>query len=512
MTKGSVCLRLCAAFAVLVAITMSGEAKTFRWANDGDPTTMDPHARSDGFVTSFDMNIYEPLIRRDRNLKLEPALATEWANLNSTTWRIKLRQGVKFHDGTPLTVEDVIFSIQRARDAGADVTSQLAGVKEVKKVDDSTIDFITEGPVPILPNYLVAAAIMSKAWCVAHNTTSAATHEGLENYATRNADGTGPFMLRDRQPTVRTTLVRNPNWWGVESQPIDIDEVVFTRIENAATRVAALLSGELDMVYNVPPQDVDRIRGTDAMKIWQTPELRTIFLGMDQNRDELLESNVKGKNPFKDQRVRQAFYQAIDEDAIKAKVMRGFARPTALMVGPGINGYDQTLDKRFPYDPAGAKKLLAEAGYPDGFEVGFDCPNDRYVNDEAVCQAVVAMLAKIGIKADLLAQTRAKYFGKINAPHYDTSFYLLGWTPGTQDALDMIKALCVTRKDKVGVFNIGGYSNPELDDLAGKIQVELNQDKRNSLIGQALTLIKDDFAYIPLHQHIVVWATRDTVS
>jgi peptide/nickel transport system substrate-binding protein len=248
------------------------------------------------------------------------------------------------------------------------------------------------------------------------------------------------------------------------------------------------------------------------MKIWKTPELRTIFLGMDQSRDELLESNVKGKNPFKDKRVRQAFYQAIDEEAIAAKVMRGYAHPNGLMIGPGVNGYDPALDKRFPVDIAGAKKLLADAGYPDGFEVGFDCPNDRYVNDEAICQAVVAMLAKIGIKADLLAQTRAKYFGKINAPKYDTSFYLLGWTPGTQDALDMIKALCLTRKDKNGVFNIGGYSNPALDDLAGKIQVELNQDKRNTLISQALTLIKDDYAYIPLHQQIVVWASRDNVE
>jgi peptide/nickel transport system substrate-binding protein len=192
--------------------------------------------------------------------------------------------------------------------------------------------------------------------------------------------------------------------------------------------------------------------------------------------------------------------------------MRGYAHPTGLMVGPGVNGYDPGLDKRFPVDIDGAKKLLADAGYPDGFEVGFDCPTDRYVNDEQVCQAVVAMLAKIGIKVNLLAQTRAKYFGKILGPGYNTSFYLLGWTPGTQDALDMIKALAMTRSGKIGTFNVGGYSNPTLDDLAGKIQVELNQDKRNSLIAQALTLLKDDFAYIPLHQQIVVWATRDNVS
>jgi hypothetical protein len=173
----------------------------------------------------------------------------------------------------------------------------------------------------------------------------------------------------------------------------------FSRVENPATRVAALLSGDLDMIYNVPPQDIEHVEKNPAIKVWQTPELRTMFLGMDQSRDELLESNVKGKNPFKDKRVRQAFYQAIDEDAIASKVMRGFAHRTALMVGPGVNGYDPTLEKRYPYDPAAAKKLLAEAGYPDGFQVGFDCPNDRYVNDEAICQAVVAMLAKIGVKA-----------------------------------------------------------------------------------------------------------------
>jgi peptide/nickel transport system substrate-binding protein len=512
MTTRSVCLRLCAAFTLLVAITTGSEAKTFRWSNDGDPTTMDPHARSDGFVTSFDMNIYEPLIRRDRDLKLEPGLATEWTNINPTTWRIKLRQGVKFHDGTPLTVEDVIFSIQRARDAGADVTSQLAPVKEVKKVDDSTIDFITDGPVPILPNYLVSAAIMSKAWCEAHNTTSAANHEGVENYATRNADGTGPFILKDRQPGVRTTLVRNPDWWGIKDQPIDPDEVVFTRIDNAATRVAALLSGELDMVYNVPPQDIERIRNTPGFKIWQKPELRTIFLGMDQSRDELLESNIKGKNPFKDKRVRQAFYMAIDEDAIASKVMRGLAHPTGLMVGPGVNGYDATLDKRFPYDPASAKKLLGEAGYPDGFEVGFDCPNDRYVNDEAICQAVVAMLAKIGVKANLLAQTKAKYFGKINAPKFETSFYMLGWTPGPIDALNMLQNLAATRTDTDGIYNNGGYSNPHLDELVKKIQVELDSEKRNELISEALTIVKDDYVYIPLHQQMVVWASRDNVD
>jgi ABC-type transport system substrate-binding protein len=208
MTKRPGCLRLYAAFAVLVALATSGEAKTFRWANDGDPTTMDPQARSDLFVSSFDFNMYEALVRRDRNLRLEPALATEWANINPTTWRFKLRHAVTFHDGTPLTVEDVLFSYQRAVAPGSDLIAQLSAVKEVKKIDEDTVDFITDGPAPILPNYLASIAIMSKAWCAAHNTLRAATLKDEESYATRNANGTGPFMLKDRQPMVRTVLAK----------------------------------------------------------------------------------------------------------------------------------------------------------------------------------------------------------------------------------------------------------------------------------------------------------------
>jgi peptide/nickel transport system substrate-binding protein len=498
---------------LLSALSAAAEAKTFRWANDGDSNSMDPYARQETFLLLFDQSMYEPLLRRDRDMKLEPGLATEWSRTEPTVWRFKLRHGVKFHDGTPFTADDVVFSFDRATHPGSNVAGTLSTVKEVRKIDDFTVDFLTDGPDPILPYNLPTVAIMSKKWCEEHNTVRAADlTKNEESYATRNANGTGPFMLKEREPEVKTVLVKNPNWWGLKGEPIDIDEVVFSRIANAATRIAALLSGELDMVYTVPPQDTDRIAKTAGMKVWQTPELRTIFLGMDQSRDELLESNVKGKNPFKDKRVRQAFYQAIDEDAIAAKVMRGFAHPTALIVGPGVNGYDAALDKRYPYDPAAAKKLLAEAGYPDGFEIGFDCPNDRYVDDEAICQAIVAMLARIGVKANLLAQTRAKFFAKINAPHFDTSFYMLGWTPGTYDALNALKALAETRGAKDGGYNIGGYSNPDLDALIKQIQVELDNGKRNEKISKALTIVKDDFVYIPLHQQVVVWATRANVD
>jgi peptide/nickel transport system substrate-binding protein len=502
------------AAAVLLSVSAgAADAKTFRWANDGDANSMDPYARQETFLLAFAQNMYEPLIRRSRDMRLEPGLATEWTRTGPTVWRFTLRQGVKFHDGSPFSADDVVFSFERATHPGSNIASPLATIREARKIDEFTVELVTDEPDPILPSSLPTFAIMSQKWCEEHNTTRAADlTKNEESYATRNANGTGPFMLKERQPDVRTVLVKNPNWWGRDREPVDLDDVVFSRIENDPTRVAALLSGELDMIYTVPPQDTDRIGRTAGMKVWQTPELRTIFLGMDQSRDELLESNVKGKNPFKDKRVRQAVTEAIDEEAIAAKVMRGLARPTALLIGRGVNGYDPALDRRYPHDPAAARKLLAEAGYPEGFEVGFDCPNDRYVNDEAICQAVVAMLARIGIKANLLAQTRAKYFGKILGPKYQSSFYMLGWTPGTYDALDALKALAATRGGKVGAFNIGGYSNPQVDELIKSIQVELDDAKRNRQIADALKLVKEDFAYIPLHQQVVVWASRANID
>ncbi|GGF41503.1 ABC transporter substrate-binding protein [Aliidongia dinghuensis] len=489
-------------------------AATLRWANDGDVNSMDPYSRNETFLLTFLQNIYEPLVRRDKDLKIEPSLATEWTQTAPDVWRFKLRQGVKFSDGTPFTADDVIMSYHRARQPSSNMNSYFVTVADLVKVDDYTVEFHTKGPDPILPQELTNWGIMSKAWCEKNNATIPADLGKVteENYATRNAMGTGPFMLKERVPDVRTVLVANPNWWD---KPVgNVTEAVFTRIANPATRVAALLSGEIDFVYTVPPQDVDRIATTPGTKILKTPELRTIFLGFDQSRDELLESSVKGKNPFKDARVREAFYRAIDEKTIVAKVMRGQAQETALMVGPGINGFDTALNERVPYDPEKSKKLLADAGYPDGFETGMDCPNDRYVNDEAICQAVVTMLAKVGIKVNLLAQTRLKFFGKIGSPNYASDFYMLGWTPSTYDTHNMLASLVATRTPAAGLGdnNDGGISNAQIDGDIKQIQVETDPKKRQALISDALGIIKNQFLYIPLHQQVVVWAARSNVN
>jgi len=406
----------------------------------------------------------------------------------------------------------VIFSFERARAPGSNIAAMLASIKEARKIDDYTVEFVTDGPDPILVQEITNWFIMDREWAEKNNATKPADlAKNEETFATRNANGTGPFMLKERQPDVRTVLVSNPNWWDKPEH--NLTEAVFSRIANDATRVAALLSGEIDMIYTVPPQDTDRIAHTAGLRIIQRPELRVIFLGFDQAGDELLESSVKGKNPFKDKRVRQAFYQAIDTDTIRSKIMRGAAYPVGTMIGEGVNGFDKALNERYPYDTAGAKKLLTEAGYPNGFEVGMDCPNDRYVNDEAICRAVAGMLAQIGVTVNLNAQTRAKYFAKILGPGHNTSFYMLGWTPITNDAHDSLLNLLASRGPAAhGVFNVGGYSNARVDELIEAIRRELDPAKRTDMIHEALRIHKEDFGHIPLHQQMVVWAVRDNVE
>jgi peptide/nickel transport system substrate-binding protein len=498
----------CAAF--LTALPAA--ANTFKFANQGDALSMDPHSLNESLQLNFTGNIYEPLVARGKKLELVPALATDWKQTAPTVWRFNLRKGVTFHDGTPFTADDVIFSWQRARGDGSDVKTYVQEIVEIRKINDHAIDIVTRAPFPILPDVISLWYIMSKKWCEENRAVQPVDkRKGVENTASFKANGTGPFRLRARDPGVRTTLVRNFNYWDKKIDT-NIDEAIFTPIANASTRVAALLSGEIDMMEPVPVQDIARIAANPNLKVLQGPELRTIFLGMDQARDELLYSNVKGKNPFKDKRVRQAFYQAIDVNAIQKVVMRGASQPTALMIAPGIRGFPADLNKRLPYDPEAAKKLLAEAGYPNGFEVGMNCPNDRYVNDEEICKAVAAMLAKVGIKVNLTAETKGTYFPKILSRN--TSFYLLGWTPGTYDSHNPLNALMSTPDPKTGrgQFNLGGYSNARVDELTQLIASETDAAKRNAMIREAMKIHQDDIGHIPLHQQALAWAMKKSVN
>ncbi len=501
--------RLALTATVTMMLTGAAAAVTFRISDQGDALSMDPHSLNESLQLTFTGNVYEPLVARDKQLGLVPGLATSWKQTNPTTWRFELRRGVKFHDGAPFTADDVIFSYRRALSEGSDIKTNVGGIKEIRKISDHSIDIVTTAPFPILPDVLSLWYIMSKAWCEANGASQPVDkRKGVENAASFRANGTGPFRLKSRDPGVRTVLVRNAGYWDkIES---NVDEVVFTPIGNDATRVAALISGEIDMMQPVPVQDVARLAQNPALKIMQGPELRTIFLGMDQKRDELLFSSVKGRNPFKDKRVRQAFYQAIDIDAIRSRIMRGAATPTALMIGPGIKGFQAEQNKRLPHDPDAARRLLAQAGYPAGFEVKLSCPNDRYVNDGEICQAIAGMLARIGVKINLEAETKGTYFPKILSRN--TSFYMLGWTPGTYDSHNPLFSLMATPgAGGQGQFNLGSYSNPKLDELTARISAETDQGKRNAMIAEAFKIHADDIGHLPLHQQALAWGMKKNV-
>ncbi|WP_424459860.1 ABC transporter substrate-binding protein [Ottowia sp.] len=498
------------ALTILAAATMS-QAATLRIAGANDILTFDPQGQNHQTTLAYQQMVYEGLVRYDEKFQIEPALATKWTFVSPTQLRFELRKGVKFHDGAPFTADDVVFSITRAMTPPSNLTSSVQSVKEAKKVDDFTVDLILKGPSPVVLREISEARIMNKTWAEKNNATKAQDFKANEeSFAARNANGTGPFMLVAWQPDTKTTLKKNPNWW--DKPKGNIDEVVFTPIKSAATRSAALISGQVDFVVDPPVQDLERLKRDANIKMIEGPENRTIFLGFDQFRDEL--PGVKGKNPLKDKRVRQALYQAVDMAAIEKTVMRGLGKATGTMIAPMVNGWTPQLGARASkYDVAAAKKLLADAGYPNGFELTLDCPNDRYVNDEAICQAITAMWTRAGVKTKLQTNPMSIHAAKIQK--YETSAYMLGWGVATFDALYSLDSLISTVDPKGGAagnFNCGRMSNPQVDSLIQQIKTEMDAKKRDGMIHEALQIVKDDYNYLPLHDQIRPWAMRKGVT
>ncbi len=490
----------------------AAQAATLRWAGANDILTVDPHAQNHQTTHAFLQQIYEGLVRYDKNYQIQPALATKWTQISPTQVRFELRRGVKFHDGAPFTADDVVFSITRVMTPPSNMISSVQSVKEVKKVDDFTVDLILKGPNPVLLRELTEARIMNKAWAEKNNSVKAQDYAGKEeNFASRNANGTGPFMLVGWQPDVKLTLKKNPNWWDKPAG--NVDEVVFTPIKSAATRTAALISGQVDFVVDPPPQDLARMKASPDLKLVEGAENRTIYLGLDQFRDELPGAGTPGKNPLKDKRVRQALYQAIDSAGIHSRTMRNLSVPAGTMVAPMVHGWTKQLDERASkYDVEAAKKLLADAGYPQGFALKLDCPNDRYVNDEAICQAVTAMWTRIGVKTTLQTAPMSQFVSRVM--NNDVNAYLFGWGVATFDALYTLDGLVSTKDSKTGVgsYNGGRISDPKLDATISQIKVEMDAPKRDALINEALQRVKDEYYYLPLHHQIRPWAMRKGVD
>ena len=485
-------------------------AVPLRWAAQNDVLTLDPHSQNHATTIAILMHSYEGLTRYGDKYQVEPALATKWTYITPTQVRFELRRGVKFHDGSPFTADDVIFTLSRIRQPQGTMQIYVTGIKEIKKIDDHTIDMMLDGPSPILLRNIIDFRIMSKAWAEKNKTTNTQDYKAKDDsYASRNVMGTGPFRITSWQPDQKITMVVNKDWWDTPRS--NITEVSYLPIKSDPTRVAALLSGDVDLLTDLPTQDVAKLKADPKLKVVEGPEVRTIFFAMDQGSDELRGSNVKGKNPFKDKRVREALSVAIDREAIKRTIMRGLSIPAGIMVAPGVNGNTPDIDVPLKADADKARKLLAEAGYPEGFEIPLNCPNNRYVNDEEVCQAVVAMWAKVGVKTRLAALPMAQHsliFQKFEAP-----LYMLGWGVATYDAQYFLQAIARTKATGAdGNFNFAKVSDAKIDQLVDSMKTETDVAKRNAMLREALLRVRDETLFIPLHHQIRPWAMRSNVD
>ncbi len=504
-----------AAVALCLALPCDLAAKNLRWASQGDTSTLDPQAQNETFTNGINGLIYEYLVTYDKKLELSPALATSWKNTSPTTWVFQLRRDVKFHDGSAFSADDVVFTMERAKQSGTTfkMYSNQAGV--AKKLDDYTIEFTTPVPNPILPITLTNLFIMNKAWCEKNNVVKPQDFKNKEEtYSSRNAMGTGPYILTKYEPGVKILLKKNPDWWGIKAGLYEgnVTTIDFRPITNQATRMAALRSGELDFVIDPSVQDVPRMRTDPALRVWEGGEFRFVMIGLDQWRDQLLYSDVKGKNPFKDRRVRLALYQAIDIDALKSQVMRGLSQPTGIALpSPKGAGVPAALEKRYPYDLAASKKLLAEAGYPNGFGFTLHCPNDRYINDEKICIALAGMWAKVGLTVRVETMPKTQYFQK--AEKLDVSAFMLGWGGANQDALITLKAVMHSRNHQgAGDANYGDFRNDDLDKLIDQIDAEMDMAKRQEMINRAVAIIEDEVLVLPLHRQVIPWVSRAGVT
>ena len=475
-----------------------------------DPQTMDPHAIALLYHSRVVFQVYESLVGRDERFKLEPALALSCQAMSPTVWRFRLRPGVLFHDGTPFTADDVVFSIERTLTAPSQRAFQIKGVTGARKVDGLTVEILLEAPDAVLPEKLHYIAMMSRAWSERHGVTRPQDFNGKqETHAVRHANGTGPLRLVRYEPDVRTALERHPQWWGwADRRSGNLGRVDFVTVKSDATRLAALASGEVDLVLDPPYQDIARLKTDSRLALVQTADIGQQYLTFDLARTELQDSDVKGRNPFQDLRVRKAVYHALNMPLIIDKVLRGQGQPTGALLSPMVDGSPAELDRRLPYDPARARQLLGEAGYPNGFTVALDCVNVAW--RENVCQAMAAMLTQVGIRAQLRASPSSTFFPKLTQA--TASFIEYGWT-ATPDAWNSLNGLFRTHdKSGLGTFNAGRYSNPKVDALIDAMRTEPDLTRRRAMVATVLRLVAEDLPYIPLYRRTISWAMNKKVQ
>ena len=503
-----------AALLATTALTAAAaSAETIRWSRASEALTLDPHSQNEGPTTTLLHQVYEPLIVRNMNGEMEPALALSWdvSPDDPNVWVFTLREGVTFHGGQEFDSEDVVFSLDRARTEASNFKELLTGVTEVRAAGPYTVEVVTDGPNPLLPNNLTNIMMLDAGWASENGAEEVQDYAaGEDTYAARNTNGTGPFVLQSREADVRTVMTANPDYWGIGEFPLDVSEIIFTPIQNPATRVAALLTGEVDFIQDVPVQDLARVDEAEGIGLASAPQNRSIFFGLNVGDDDLTLDNVDGANPLADLRVRQAINIAVNREAIQQVVMRGQSAPSGTLAPPPVAGWTEELDTYPEYDVEAARALMEEAGYGDGFSIQLDCPNDRYVNDEAICQAAVGMLAQIGITVNLSATPRAQHFPLI--ANLDTDFYLLGWGVPTYDAEYVFNFLYHTQGEGRGSWNATRYSNPEMDEMIASLTSNTDLEARAQTVADLFEMAKEEVIYIPIHNQILNWGVSDDWS
>lgn len=499
-------LNLTAAVAVALpaAFALPATADTkLTWGLTADATSLDPQGRLGAVEFIFLRMGYEGLTSISNEQKVIPALAESWTNIDPTTWVFKLREGVQFHDGQDFTSEDVVFAIERTQGEKSGFKSFAANIASVTANGPHEVQIVTKTPDPLLLSNLASVFIMDSGWAAEHGVIDAPDAASPEpNYTDNVVNGTGPFKLTERKLDIGSTFVRNENWWGQGSFPGNITEIDTRPIGKSSTRVASLLSGELDMAIDIPLADIARVESDSNLKTAATPQLRTIFLGFNTAADTL-ETTGLDTNPFRDVRVRQAVNLAIDADLIQSRIMRGISQPTSTLVPPTLAGHDAELEQRSS-DMEQAKALLAEAGYPEGFQVRLDCPNNRYLNDEAICQAVTSMLSKAGIKVTLNSLPRDKWGPLLTGKK--TDFYLLGFGTPTNDSHFMAGHIF-----QRGPYH-SGYQNDRVDELMAMAAEEIDQDKRNAQMREVFQIAKDEAAIAPIHYQVITWGMSNNID
>ena len=491
-----------------------GGARVFRMATSTDAATLDPHATNALFTFLVVAQVYEPLTHRGDDMRVHPGLAERWEQVEPTRWRFHLRNGVRFHGGEVFEAEDAVFSLMRAKAPTSNYGIFVDTLDRAEEVDRLTVDLVTRVPDATIPDKMTRVLMMDRGWSEANRAERPQNFgQREETHAARNANGTGPFVIRSREVDQRTVMVRNPAWWGTNGGPSEgvmggaagnVGEYHHIVLSSDATRVAALLSGEVDMVHVVPAQDVERIRRDPRLRVLEGQENRTVFLGMRQDTDDLPGGDGKSGNPFRDLRVRRAVAHAIDVEAIRRRTLRGQAIPTGSMWTHFVNGHDPEADRRLPHDRERARALMAEAGHPNGFAAALDCPVGTY--DEA-CQAVVAMLAQVGIRASLNLQPNTQFIGRIQ--RRETGFYMLSWGVPTFDALYTLRAVMASRAMAGGAsWNAGGWSEPRFDELVRAVEAETDAEKRRAVIREAHALHNAQLGHIPLYHMMIPWAHR----